>query len=120
MRRAIDERLGRVLAEEVGRCVRRLRKQRKLTQLQLATRAGSYGPVIARLEKGAVEAPEIETLRGIARALCIDLRSLLLGLDWTRIDRVARASLHARPLARINEVRRGINEETTRRRPVDR
>ena len=81
--------LDRIIAEVVSKRVRALRKDVGLTQQKLAARAGLLRPHIVRLERG-VHAPDVETLRRIARGLGIDLRSLLLGIDWGRIDAAAR------------------------------
>ena len=86
-------RLERLIAKRIALRVRTLRKDRGLTQYQLAARAGGsiQRPHITRLERGR-HAPNVLTLELIARGLGLDLRSLLLGLDWQSIDRVARAT----------------------------
>ena len=92
--KAANERLNQLLAQLVGRQVRRIRRDRRLSQRQLAARAGSRSPIISRLERGAGGTPSLETLRPIARALNVDLHSLLLGLNWSRIDRLARSTVN--------------------------
>lgn len=93
MKSAYSKQLGAVIAQSVGRRVRSLRKQKKLTQFQLAARAGSHAPIISRLERGVSNPPTLETLAPVARALGISVRDLLLGLNWRRIDSIARTSL---------------------------
>ncbi len=85
-------RLSRTIALLVGRRIRSLRRERKLSQYELAARVGTYRPVIARLETGRHE-PSLEVLRPVARALRIDLQTLLEGIDWPRVDRLARLTV---------------------------
>lgn len=52
--------------------LRQIRKQKKLTQRQLAERVGSHSDVISRMELGK-EVPKLETLERIANALDVEL-----------------------------------------------
>jgi predicted transcriptional regulator len=60
------------LAIEVADQVRRLRAGRGLSQEELARRAGTTQPVIARLEAGG-QPPSLRTLERLAEALDADL-----------------------------------------------
>jgi ribosome-binding protein aMBF1 (putative translation factor) len=60
------------LAFELGEQVRRLREARGMSQQELARRAGTSQPAIARLEAGGVD-PRLETLHRLGRALDADL-----------------------------------------------
>jgi len=59
-------------AAGVGEAVRRARQSHGWTQAELAERAGTSQPSIARLERGQVS-PTVMTLDRIARALGTDL-----------------------------------------------
>ncbi len=63
--RLYDEEYGRL---QVARRVKALRERRKLSQKQLAVRAGTKQPAIARLESGQVM-PRLDLLQKIAAAL---------------------------------------------------
>jgi len=60
----------------VGERIRALRTARKLTQEQLAYRAGVSVGTIARIERGATR-PTLETLERLARALDVSVADLL-------------------------------------------
>jgi DNA-binding XRE family transcriptional regulator len=68
--RAGYERARRAL--ELGEQVRRFREDAKITQGQLAERAGTSQSAIARLEAGGVE-PRLETLERIGAVLGVNL-----------------------------------------------
>ena len=57
--------------------IRRLRTRRKLTQAQLAKRAGVTQGYVARLEGEPALNPSLPTLRKLAKALGVPLASLL-------------------------------------------
>jgi transcriptional regulator with XRE-family HTH domain len=61
----------------LGAVVRRLRKQRDLTQEQLAARAGLTQGHLSRLEAGERPNPGAVTLKRLARALDVPLEELL-------------------------------------------
>src|SRR2546430_2599339 len=63
---------------QLARKVRTLRNTRRLTQTQLATRAGTKQSVIARLESGRV-APKLDLLAKLAEAM-----DLWLSVDFTK------------------------------------
>jgi transcriptional regulator with XRE-family HTH domain len=60
---------------EIGKEVRRLRKERDWTQEQLAVYAGSSQPTINQIESGARN-PSTRTLEKIARAFGMEVRDL--------------------------------------------
>jgi HTH-type transcriptional regulator/antitoxin HipB len=59
-------------AFEIGEQVRRLRDERSMTQEELAEKAGTSQPAIARLEAGGAE-PKLDTLERIGHALGVEL-----------------------------------------------
>jgi HTH-type transcriptional regulator/antitoxin HipB len=59
------------LVFELGEQIRTTRERRGMTQDDLAKRAGTSQPAIARMEAGGVE-PRIDTMERIGRALGID------------------------------------------------
>jgi transcriptional regulator with XRE-family HTH domain len=67
-----------VQVEFVGRRVRQLRKQRKLSQEDLARRVGLHPLDLARMEKGEYRI-SLDTLRAILAELDIGLREMLDG-----------------------------------------
>jgi DNA-binding XRE family transcriptional regulator len=64
-----------VVAREVGRQVRRLRRERELTQGQVAQKAGLNLTTISHVETGSVS-PTVETLEKLARALDVGVVEL--------------------------------------------
>jgi transcriptional regulator with XRE-family HTH domain len=48
-----------------------------LTQEQLAARAGVVTSTISKIERGVSDSPDLETLRGLAEAIGINVRELL-------------------------------------------
>lgn len=68
--------------ETVGDRVRRYRRLRKLTQDQLAEKSEVDRRQIGRLEAGEVLEPAAETLKRLAGALDIPIRSLAEPLGW--------------------------------------
>ena len=59
-----------------GERLRRLRRDRHLTQVQLAKRLGTDASYVARLETGKIESPGLESLRRIAEALDVPVSTL--------------------------------------------
>jgi ribosome-binding protein aMBF1 (putative translation factor) len=64
--------------ELVGRRIRQLRKQRKLTQEELARRVGLHPLDLARVEKGEYRI-NLDTLRAVLAELQISLGEMLDG-----------------------------------------
>lgn len=58
--------------EHVGAAVRHHRKQRGLTQEELAERAGIAATSVVRLENGEIKAPRMNTLYKLSEALSLD------------------------------------------------
>lgn len=56
--------------------LRELRRDRHLTQKQLAKRLGTDASYVARLETGKIESPGLESLRRIAEALDVPVSAL--------------------------------------------
>jgi transcriptional regulator with XRE-family HTH domain len=63
--------------EHVGETIRHHRRQRGMTQEELARRAGMAPTSIVRLESGEVRAPRLSTLHSLARALQIPVAELV-------------------------------------------
>lgn len=61
---------------ELARAVRRARKARNWTQLDLAERASLAPSTVARIEQGRID-PAASTLRALALALAVSADSLL-------------------------------------------
>lgn len=60
---------GEIESLRVGVQIARLRQKRRLSQAQLAARAGMSAPNISRIEKSPAQNMTLETLVKIARAL---------------------------------------------------
>ena len=60
---------GEIESLRVGAQIARLRQQRRLSQAQLAARAGMSAPNISRIENSPAQNMTLETLVKIARAL---------------------------------------------------
>lgn len=67
------------LQKAIGKRIRQIRQDKKITQEDLATSIGKLRPVLQRIEAGAVN-PSVYTLREIAEGLKIKLEELLKGL----------------------------------------
>jgi transcriptional regulator with XRE-family HTH domain len=97
--------------------IKQLRRERRLTQDQLADRAGLSRNYLSQIETGA-RTPNITRLQQIARALSVDLMDLLVnpeqdartlrlmsalegatGQDWEEVIRHAEALRVARRIA---------------------
>ncbi len=65
------------LTMPLGRKLRRLRHQRKLSQEALARRLGVTREYVAQIELGAIKSPRIETRRRLAKALGVPITELL-------------------------------------------
>lgn len=73
----------------VRHVIRDARKARRLTQDDLAERAGVTGETISRIERGVVE-PSAETLRALAPVLGMAAADLLAYLDGGDLPNVSR------------------------------
>lgn len=76
---------GMTVAQQIGITIRRLRKERKLSQQQLAAAMGTARPYISRLERGLVD-PSLQTLDRAAFALGVGLADLLLALRSSLLE----------------------------------
>jgi transcriptional regulator with XRE-family HTH domain len=63
--------------QRIGRPLRRLREQKRLSQAALAKRSGVAQGYISEIEAGRKKNPRIQTLKKIARALGVPMRELL-------------------------------------------
>lgn len=85
-------RLSELLATRVGERLRVLRLDAEMSQRELAARAGTHRPIISRLERG-LHVPDLDELAAVARALDVDVLTVLAPLDWAEIDRAAQSTL---------------------------
>lgn len=86
------DQLSGLLASQVGARLRALRLDAELSQGELAARAETHRPIISRLERG-VHVPDLDVLARMARALDVDVVTVLTPLDWAEIDRAAQMTL---------------------------
>ena len=77
-RRAPQTELGTALRAQFARNVRRLRKERQMTQLELADAAGVGRTFISQVERGHFSVT-LETIAAIARALNVGPVALIRG-----------------------------------------
>jgi transcriptional regulator with XRE-family HTH domain len=61
--------------------LRQLRRERLLTQQQLADTAGLGPNEVSRIESGKVKSPRFDTIRKLATALDMDPAELVKGLE---------------------------------------
>ena len=61
----------------LGAKLRRLRKAKGLSQEELARRSGLLRVYVARIERGEVVSPRIETRRKLAKGLAVPITELL-------------------------------------------
>ncbi len=69
------ELMAEAIEARVGICIRELRTNKGLTQIQLAMLCGLKQPNILKYEKGQ-QSPSLEVLEKIAKALRVDLKEL--------------------------------------------
>jgi transcriptional regulator with XRE-family HTH domain len=74
--------------KRLGQEIRRLRKDRRLSQTELAERAGVALMTISRIERGEHD-PHIRTLGRIARALGVSAFDLLRSAGYFEGDRTS-------------------------------
>lgn len=65
----------------IGSRIRRVRKEKKLTQAQLASMVGISQSTLAELESGESKMPSSETLMGLAKQLGISQAWIMTGKD---------------------------------------
>jgi len=65
------------LATDLAKNLKRIRNDRRITQDELASRAGVASSTVAKLEQGAIKSPSLATAAAIARVLEIEVRDLL-------------------------------------------
>jgi len=80
--------LSSSIAKSVGQRIRELRLDAEMSKRELARRARTHPPIISRIEHG-VHVPDLWTLAELARALELDVETVLMGLDWREIDAAA-------------------------------
>ena len=61
--------------EKLGKRIRRARKDKKISQEELADRVGLHYTTISRIERG-ISNPPVQTISKIARALKVSLSDL--------------------------------------------
>lgn len=61
--------------EKLGKRIRRARKDRGITQEELADRVGLHYTTISRIERG-ISNPPVQTINKIARTLRVDMSDL--------------------------------------------
>ncbi len=62
----------------IGERLRRMRKARKVTQMELAERTGVAHSTVVRIERGQTK-PKIETIEKFAQVLGVDPKGLVFG-----------------------------------------
>ncbi len=62
---------------EIGKSIQKVRLERKLTQEQLAIKAGIPYTTLAKIESGMVNNPRMKTLEKIANALAVTIDYLI-------------------------------------------
>jgi transcriptional regulator with XRE-family HTH domain len=77
--------LGMEAQERLGQNIRELRKERKMSQTELAQRAGVALMTISRLERGEHD-PHVRTLSQIARGLGVPLLKLMRSAGYFEND----------------------------------
>jgi len=105
--------------KEIGKAIKQLRNDRKITQVELAQKANCSRSFIADLERGASKA-SLDTLKSIANALGVNLSYLLLKAEHSIPDEYDLMVLKIK-----NEFPQGITilkkatEELTKRQKKD-
>lgn len=82
------------IVKQVGRKMRELRRERRLSQAQLAEQADLAPHTVSRIERGE-QAPSLDGLARIAKALHVEVADLFLREPRTRGGETALASLLA-------------------------
>jgi transcriptional regulator with XRE-family HTH domain len=74
------------LAQRFGRCVRQLRVEAGLSQVEFGERCGFYQTYLSRLERGQAN-PTLNAMEVIANALGLTVYEL-----WERVQQLPRAN----------------------------
>jgi transcriptional regulator with XRE-family HTH domain len=61
----------------IGKNIRKLRLEKKLSQDRLSKLADVAHPTIIKIESGAIQSPTVETAQKIARALGVSIDDLM-------------------------------------------
>lgn len=61
--------------EKLGKRIRKVRKDRRITQEELADRVGLHYTTVSRIERG-ISNPPVQTVNKIAKALRVDMSDL--------------------------------------------
>lgn len=77
----------RIIVWAIAQRIREARERQGLRQEDLAVKSGIARPNIVRLEQGR-HMPTLSTLQKIARALCLDMNSLMAHPEVTQKDRL--------------------------------
>lgn len=96
-------RAGATRAESIGERIARLRRERELTQVELAGRIGIVQPLLSRYESGRLQLP-VELAAPLARALGVSADQLL-GLERTQPPR-ERTTIRPRWRRRLERIER--------------
>lgn len=83
--------VGTQHGESLGDVIRRLRRDRGLTQEDLADRAGISQRTLSDIERGNIGLPRVENLRALAAALGVDTGDLLLASNYVQNQQAADA-----------------------------
>lgn len=73
------------LAQRFGRCIRQLRTEAGLSQVEFGERCGFYQTYLSRLERGQAN-PTLNAMEVIANALGLSIYEL-----WERVERLPKA-----------------------------
>lgn len=99
--------------QRIGACLKQLRREKGLTQEQLAERFGVSGRTVSRWENG-VHMPDIELILELAEFYDVDLRYLLKGeavkegMTRQTTETVQEVAKYGRVKERIKRIGRGI------------
>lgn len=74
--------MKRTLGQQLGECIRRLREERGLSQVEFGEKCGFYQTYVSRIERGQAN-PTLNALEVLANALGINVFQLF---DQLRAD----------------------------------
>ena len=92
----------------IGRKIAKLRKERHLSQEELAEKSNKIVNTISKLERGIGD-PKILTLKDVADALDIDLQELI---DVEEKNSTNYKKSHEKTINRIEHILRSLDEQT--------